>query len=244
MCVLATRKYSALPPCTKTALYRPLDKVTEKLVSGVEPLRVRVRPLQPLHPRHRIALRCPQQQVIMVPHRHVRVHASTRFSAVFVQRVEEVALESIGEAYHEHRRALMRDLWLGLTDLYYLFHRRDLTPEIVEAERGDRATIGGPEGFARILRLRDLHRELDQAVLTAYGWQTTSDFGPPLPLGHGFHEVEYLPENDRTWFTIHPDARREVLARLLKLNHQRAGRKAGLRSPVRISNASPFASLS
>jgi hypothetical protein len=38
------------------------------------------------------------------------------------------ALAELGERYHEHRRALMRQLWLGLTDIYNLFHTRDLTP--------------------------------------------------------------------------------------------------------------------
>lgn len=134
----------------------------------------------------------------------------------------ETALAAIGETYHEHRRALMRDLWLGLTDLYNLFHDPDLTPELVTESRGDRATITGDEGFTRLQRLRELHRELDQTVLTAYGWHTASDFGPPLALGHDFHPVEFLPENDRTRYTIHPAARRELLTRLLKLNHLRA----------------------
>jgi len=31
--------------------------------------------------------------------------------------------------------------------------------------------------------------------------------------------VDYLPENDRVRFTIHPEARKEVLKRLLELNH-------------------------
>ena len=48
----------------------------------------------------------------------------------------EAALAAIGEAYHEHRRALMRDLWLGLTDLYNLFHRPDLTADLITTERG------------------------------------------------------------------------------------------------------------
>jgi hypothetical protein len=134
----------------------------------------------------------------------------------------ETALAAIGETYHEHRRALMRDLWLGLTDLYNLFHDPDLTPALITESLGDRATITGDEGFTRLVRLRDLHRELDQTVLTAYGWHTASDFGPPLALGHNFHAVEFLPENDRTRYTIHPDARRELLTRLLKLNHARA----------------------
>jgi hypothetical protein len=41
-----------------------------------------------------------------------------------------------------------------------------------------------------------------------------------IDLGHDFYEVDYLPENNRTRYTISPDARKEVLKRLLKLNHE------------------------
>ncbi len=61
--------------------------------------------------------------------------------------------------------------------------------------------------------MRRLHAEMDNAVLEAYGW---SD----IELKHDFYEVDYLPENDRVRFTIHPDARREILKRLLELNHK------------------------
>jgi uncharacterized protein (DUF433 family) len=54
---------------------------------------------------------------------------------------------------------------------------------------------------------------MDEAVLDAYGWND-------IELKHDFYEVDYLPENDRVRFTIHPDARKEVLKRLLELNHQ------------------------
>ena len=138
----------------------------------------------------------------------------------------------IGETYHEHRRELMRDLWLGLTDLYNLFHRPDLTAELITNERGDRSTITGEEGLARLLRLRELHIALDTAVLAAYGWDRPSDFGPPFQLRHGFQTLDNLPENDRIRFTLHPEARREVLARLLKLNHQRAAAEKDAASPT------------
>jgi len=62
---------------------------------------------------------------------------------------------------------------------------------------------------ADIQKLRDLHVEMDNAVAAAYGW---SD----LDLGHGFHETKQGPR-----FTISESARREVLSRLLKLNHER-----------------------
>ena len=39
-------------------------------------------------------------------------------------------------------------------------------------------------------------------------------------MAHDFYEVDYLPENDRVRYTISPDARKEVLKRLLKLNHE------------------------
>jgi methylase of polypeptide subunit release factors len=144
----------------------------------------------------------------------------------------EVALTAIGETYHERRCALMRGLWVGLTDLYNLFHDPNLTPELVTASLGDRATITGDEGFNRLQRLRDLHRELDQTILAAYGWHTLSDFGPALALRHDFHPLDFLPENDRIRLTLHPEARREVLARLLKLNHQRAEQAEQLQKQI------------
>ncbi len=122
-------------------------------------------------------------------------------------------LAIIGERYHEYRRSLMLRLWLGLTDIYNLFHNRDLTPAIVAKVSGkpDEAEAG----YQGVLELRKLHRELDEAVLAAYGWTD-------LNLGHDFHEVETLPENDRVRYTNSPDTRKELLKRLLALNHQRA----------------------
>jgi hypothetical protein len=54
---------------------------------------------------------------------------------------------------------------------------------------------------------------MDETVLNAYGWED-------INLAHDFYEVAYLPENDRVRYTISPDARKEVLKRLLKLNHE------------------------
>jgi len=130
-------------------------------------------------------------------------------------------LATIGEAYHEQRRELMLDLWLGLTDLYNLFHRPDLAPEHI-ARVATESRIPADEGFSRLQRLRALHAQLDQTVLAAYGWDRPGDFGPALELRHDFYPLDFLPENDRTRLTLHPESRREVLARLLKLNHQRA----------------------
>jgi hypothetical protein len=54
---------------------------------------------------------------------------------------------------------------------------------------------------------------MNNTVLKAYGWED-------IDLTHDFYEVDYLPENDRVRYTISPDARKEVLKRLLKLNHE------------------------
>jgi len=123
-------------------------------------------------------------------------------------------LADLGEHYHKHRRALMSQLWLGLTDIYNLFHTRDLNP--VEVARVSKKPLPEAEaGYQGILELRRLHRELDLAIRDAYGWTD-------LDLGHDFVEVETLPENDRVRYTISPVARKEVLKRLLAENHRRA----------------------
>ncbi len=62
---------------------------------------------------------------------------------------------------------------------------------------------------SEIQKWRDLRTQLDQTVAAAYGW---SD----LDLGHGFHETKQGVRH-----TIGEAARREVLKRLLKLNHER-----------------------
>jgi len=65
------------------------------------------------------------------------------------------------------------------------------------------------ESAADIAELRRLHVEMDHAVTAAYGWDD-------LDLGHGFHETRQGVRH-----TISEPARREVLTRLLALNHAR-----------------------
>lgn len=60
-----------------------------------------------------------------------------------------------------------------------------------------------------IQQLRDLHVEMDKAVAAAYGWTD-------LELEHGFHDTK-----QGLRYTISETARREVLDRLLQLNHER-----------------------
>lgn len=115
-----------------------------------------------------------------------------------------LALEELGARYAGVRRQIMTSRNIGLTALYNLFHN--------PAEKD-----------AELEEMRKLQREIDEAVRDAYGW---SD----IDLGHGFHEVGYLPANDNVRYTISEPARIEILKRLSALNRQRweEEEKAGL----------------
>ena len=68
------------------------------------------------------------------------------------------------------------------------------------------AAVSDPQ----IKRLRELHAEIDLAVRDAYGW---SDLD--LDIGH------HRTKNGTRW-TVSPEARFEILDRLLVENHRRA----------------------
>lgn len=117
------------------------------------------------------------------------------------------ALEAAGREYYEYRAALMVEHNEGLTKTYNRFHHPH-------------------ETNPKILHLRELHAAMDHAVLAAYGWsdliesgRTACEFIPDYyddnPDGG-----DPIPKSIRyRW----PDATRdEVLARLLKLNAERA----------------------
>ena len=65
-----------------------------------------------------------------------------------------------------------------------------------------------------IRRLRDLHSEIDLAVRDAYGWTD-------LEL-----DISHHPTKIGTRWTVSPDARFEILDRLLVENHRRAALQA------------------
>jgi hypothetical protein len=140
----------------------------------------------------------------------------------FPQRLNkeiEEELEIIGEEYHEFRRQLMLDMQIGLTKTYNLFHDPECNLSNIEKAKDIRefkqAKLQIPleEAIQRIEKLRELHKQMDEAVLKAYGWTDVN-------LAHKFYEVDYLPEQDRIRYTISPEARKEILKRLLELNHK------------------------
>ena len=156
----------------------------------------------------------------------------------------EQKLERIGNQYHEFRRFIMHKIQLGLTKTYNAFHAKEiqsgittatlqtLNKQSIEKQYGKEVwnlwnhlqktseTCSIEEATAGIIKLRELHVEMDGAVLEAYGWSFDSAQEPAIKLRHDFYEVDYLPENDRVRFTIHPEARKEILRRLLELNHK------------------------
>jgi hypothetical protein len=112
------------------------------------------------------------------------------------------SLEIVGRAYYEYRAAMMVRNNEGLTQTYNRFH------DPYERDVG-------------IQRLRELHAEMDRAVLAAYGWSeipTECEFLLDYPIDEEEWGNKRKPYHYR-W----PDGvGDEVLARLVALNGERA----------------------
>ncbi|MCY1062775.1 DNA methyltransferase [Nannocystis sp. SCPEA4] len=140
------------------------------------------------------------------------------------------ALEQAGKLYYDFRADLMVRNNEGLTATYNRFHDPD-------------------ERSPDILKLRELHAEMDRAVLTAYGWtdlaeRATCEF-----------RLDYEDDDDtdadeaprarakkKPWRYRWPqDFHDEVLARLLDLNQQRAEeeRLAGAAAEAAAAKSAP-----
>ncbi|MES2177837.1 MAG: DNA methyltransferase [Gemmatimonadota bacterium] len=112
-------------------------------------------------------------------------------------------LDRAGIEYYDYRARFMSTNHQGLTATYNRFHDRD------EQDPG-------------IRRLREVHDEMDRAVLTAYGWtdlQPTCEF----LLDYDDDEEDTNSRRRKPWRYRWPDEiRDEVLARLMELNRQRS----------------------
>jgi hypothetical protein len=143
-------------------------------------------------------------------------------------------LKSISAKYHNLRKSLMEYAQMGLTKIYNqlhnnLLHEIDIDEEFIEDKLFEKKygknclwlkkhiqqinTASYSETVKKVLELREVQMNLDIAVVQSYGWVDIS-------LKHGFYEMEYLPENDRIRFTVQHSARKEILKRLLELNHK------------------------
>ena len=116
------------------------------------------------------------------------------------------SLEATGQAYYEHRAALMARNDEGMTKTYNRFH-------------------DPYENDSDIGKLRELHAAMDRAILDAYGWtdiSTDCDFLLDYEIDEATWGRKKKPYRYR-W----PDpVRDEVLARLLALNAERAAEEA------------------
>lgn len=98
----------------------------------------------------------------------------------------------------------------GRIGLEYEEHRSKLMKDLQEGITDIYNRFHSPEENADDFEaFRKIFIELDVLVASAYGWND-------LDLHHGFHETK-----QGIRFTISEEARREVLQRLLKLNHER-----------------------
>ncbi len=111
-------------------------------------------------------------------------------------------LGAAGQAYYDARAELMVDSNEGMTKTYNRFHN----PQ---------------ENDPRIIKLRELHAEMDRAVLEAYGWKdipTECEFLLDYEI-----DEETWGSKKKPWRYRWPDeVHDEVLARLLALNGERA----------------------
>ena len=119
------------------------------------------------------------------------VYTPTTVFDTFPQPESIRGLSELGEVLNSDRRQMMLGRKLGLTDLYNLIN----DPELIDPE---------------IAHLRQIHAEIDNLVMAAYGWEE-------LALDHGFHTYRQMSR-----WTVSPTARVEILDRLLKENHRRA----------------------
>ena len=108
--------------------------------------------------------------------------------------MENSELSDIGRTLFETRQEIMQRRDLGMTSLYNMVN----DPDISDSSDED------------IARLREIHKQLDETVMQAYGWED-------VPLNHGFHTYRKM-----TRWTVCPEARIEILDRLLEENQRRA----------------------
>ena len=125
----------------------------------------------------------------------------------------KATLDALGEKLDKQRKAIMLKIKIGLTNLYNLYHQENLSAASI-AKTAKCSEADAEWALGEFMKMRQVQVECDTAVAAAYGW-------PDIALNHGFYDLEFLPENDRRRYTVCPDARKEIMTRLLKLNNDR-----------------------
>ncbi|MFG2021459.1 Eco57I restriction-modification methylase domain-containing protein [Actinomadura geliboluensis] len=101
-------------------------------------------------------------------------------------------MRRLGDRLDRFRQDVMLARQAGLTKTYNLVH----DPECSDAD---------------IVELRETHKSIDEAVCRAYGWDDLIS-----QLDHGHHDI-----GRETRYTVGPAVQRELVDRLLELNHER-----------------------
>jgi len=109
--------------------------------------------------------------------------------------LENAELESAAEAYNTTREDCLKNMSIGITELFNAANNPKITDPLVNQYR------------ARLV-------DLDVAVCKAYGW---SD----LDLLHDYYTQEDLSEDDSIRFSISPEAKDQFISRLSVLNRKK-----------------------
>lgn len=109
------------------------------------------------------------------------------------------------QKYYDFRSQVMSERVIGFTDLYNRFHDRTETAEDIQ-------------------RLRELHADMDRAVLGAYGWNDLAERAEPVFLDET-NEDDHTYQGRLFWPS---EFRDEVLALLLALNAERHAEEVSL----------------
>ena len=115
------------------------------------------------------------------------------------------SLLAVGVEYHSRRASIMVRRGEGLTNIYNRFHN-------------------ALESTSDVLQLRELHHQLDVAVLRTYGWDDLANRATPAFLTEET-EPDHRYQSRLFWSASFRD---EVLARLLDLNMARAAEERAL----------------
>ena len=110
-------------------------------------------------------------------------------------------LREVGRTLDQDRKEIMLRRNFGLTKLYNLVNDPNYADDDIH-------------------RMRQIHIDLDQAVMDSYGWGGT-------PLDHGFHTYRQM----QRW-TVSPAARVEILDRLLQENLDQAAAQGDVPPPA------------
>jgi len=116
-------------------------------------------------------------------------YAPSKAVSTFPVPFDTAVLSSVGEEYFRYRLSCEQEHGLGLTSLYNQFHDSTISSSWIN-------------------RLRELHREMDRNVLSAYGWDD-------MLLEYDFRVLE---RGSR--YSVSDENRMEILRRITLLNQR------------------------